>query len=209
MKAPASEKVVDLVSSEEEAAAELKRLAAEIAGHDRRYYRRMRRAHATRTTMRSASGTRAIEARFPGLAARRQPDERVGAMPTGRFGEVRHAVPMLSLDNAFDDADVPRLPRPGASFPRSRAEDAPMCSPLSRRSTASRRRCATRRASWFWLYARRRRGRRRRHRQPPHHRRYPAHDLAQRRAGRSSKCAAKSIWQGAFREDERRRTKGW
>jgi len=32
--------------------------------------------------------------------------EQVGAKPTGRFKKVRHAVPMLSLDNAFAEADV-------------------------------------------------------------------------------------------------------
>jgi DNA ligase (NAD+) len=34
------------------------------------------------------------------------PSTRVGAKPTGRFRKVRHSVPMLSLGNAFDDADV-------------------------------------------------------------------------------------------------------
>jgi DNA ligase (NAD+) len=32
--------------------------------------------------------------------------EQVGAKPSGRFKKVRHAVPMLSLDNAFAEADV-------------------------------------------------------------------------------------------------------
>ena len=32
--------------------------------------------------------------------------EQVGAKPSGRFKKVRHAVPMLSLDNAFADEDV-------------------------------------------------------------------------------------------------------
>ncbi len=34
------------------------------------------------------------------------PSLKVGAAPTGRFKKVRHAVPMLSLDNAFADDDV-------------------------------------------------------------------------------------------------------
>jgi len=47
-----------------------------------------------------------IESRFPQL---RRPDslsERVGAAPAEGFAKVRHAVPMLSLGNAFDDEDV-------------------------------------------------------------------------------------------------------
>ena len=48
----------------------------------------------------------AIEARFPELRRADSPSERVGAAPTGRFAEVRHAVPMLSLENAFSEEDV-------------------------------------------------------------------------------------------------------
>ncbi len=35
--------------------------------------------------------------------------EKVGAKPTGKFSKLRHAVPMLSLDNAFEDEDVVRF----------------------------------------------------------------------------------------------------
>ena len=34
------------------------------------------------------------------------PSKRVGAAPVEAFGKVRHAVPMLSLGNAFNDEDV-------------------------------------------------------------------------------------------------------
>ncbi|MCQ3942374.1 MAG: DNA ligase (NAD(+)) LigA, partial [Alphaproteobacteria bacterium] len=48
----------------------------------------------------------AIEARFPALIRKDSPSRRVGAAPVGRFRKVRHAVPMLSLDNAFGESDV-------------------------------------------------------------------------------------------------------
>jgi DNA ligase (NAD+) len=48
----------------------------------------------------------AIEARFPMLRRADSPSDRVGAAPGQGFGTVRHAVPMLSLENAFADGDV-------------------------------------------------------------------------------------------------------
>ncbi len=47
-----------------------------------------------------------IEAKFPDLKTDASPSQRVGAAPASGFGKVRHAVPMLSLGNAFDDQDV-------------------------------------------------------------------------------------------------------
>ncbi len=47
-----------------------------------------------------------IEARFPELAREDSPTRTVGAAPAGGFRKVRHAVPMLSLDNAFTAEDV-------------------------------------------------------------------------------------------------------
>ncbi len=49
---------------------------------------------------------RAIEARFPDLVRTDSPSLRVGAAPQEAFETVRHAEPMLSLDNAFSKADV-------------------------------------------------------------------------------------------------------
>jgi DNA ligase (NAD+) len=47
-----------------------------------------------------------IEAEFPELIAADSPTLRVGSAPSGRFAEVQHAVPMLSLANAFSDEEV-------------------------------------------------------------------------------------------------------
>ena len=48
----------------------------------------------------------AIEARFPDLKRADSPSEQVGAPVAEGFGKVRHAVPMLSLANAFDAEEV-------------------------------------------------------------------------------------------------------
>src|SRR5947209_5501074 len=92
--------------SEAEAKRELARLAAEIAENDRRYY--LDDAPAVSDADYDVLRRRnlAIEARFPALKRPDSPSERVGVAPAARFGKVVHAVPMLSLDNAFDEADV-------------------------------------------------------------------------------------------------------
>ena len=52
-----------------------------------------------------------LEARFPELQSPDSPTQRVGAAPVKAFAEVRHSVPMLSLDNAFDDEEVQAFER--------------------------------------------------------------------------------------------------
>jgi len=92
--------------SEAQAKAELKRLAGEIAAHDKRYYQQ----DAPTVTDAAYDALRqrnaAIEAHFPALIRADSPSRRVGATPAGKFKKVRHAVPMLSLDNAFAEQDV-------------------------------------------------------------------------------------------------------
>ena len=48
----------------------------------------------------------ALEREHPQLATADSPTRKVGAAPSGRFAEVVHAVPMLSLGNAFSDEEV-------------------------------------------------------------------------------------------------------
>ena len=91
--------------TQDEAATELARLAAEIARHDRLYhehdapeitdaeYDALRARHA------------AIEAQFPALLRADSPVRRVGASPATGFAKATHGAPMLSLDNAFAPED--------------------------------------------------------------------------------------------------------
>ncbi len=92
--------------TEAEAKAELARLAEVIAAHDRRYYLDEAPSVSDAEYDRLRQRNQAIEARFPGLRRSDSPSARIGAAPSGKFAEVRHAVPMLSLENAFNDDDV-------------------------------------------------------------------------------------------------------
>ena len=47
-----------------------------------------------------------LEAAHPDLVTADSPTQRVGNAPAGKFAEVRHAIPMLSLGNAFSDEEV-------------------------------------------------------------------------------------------------------
>ncbi len=53
----------------------------------------------------------ALERAHPELASPDSPTRKVGAAPSGRFAQVVHAVPMLSLNNAFSDEEVAEFVR--------------------------------------------------------------------------------------------------
>ena len=96
---------VDLLT-EKQAKAEHARLQVEISEHDRRYYQQDRPTISDAAYDALRARYNAIEARFPDLRTLESLSLKVGAAPTGRFKKVRHAVPMLSLDNAMADEDV-------------------------------------------------------------------------------------------------------
>ena len=50
-----------------------------------------------------------IEQEYPKLRTPNSPTQRVGAEPLSEFDEVKHAIPMLSLANAFDEKEMTRF----------------------------------------------------------------------------------------------------
>ena len=89
-----------------QAKAEHARLTAEIAQHDKRYYQEDRPSITDAEYDELRARYNAIEERFPDLRTLESLALKVGAAPSGKFKKVRHALPMLSLDNAFSDEDV-------------------------------------------------------------------------------------------------------
>lgn len=94
-----------------EAKAELQRLSDAISTADRQYHVEDAPVltDAEYDTLRRRN--QAIEERFPDLKLADSPSERVAPGPSEGFSKVRHARPMLSLANAFDDEDVHEFAR--------------------------------------------------------------------------------------------------
>jgi DNA ligase (NAD+) len=92
--------------TEDEARAELAQLAAQIAANDIAYHQNDAPiiSDAAYDVLRKRND--AIEARFPSLVRTDSPSKSVGAGVAEGFAKVRHAVPMLSLGNAFSDAEI-------------------------------------------------------------------------------------------------------
>ena len=95
----------------DEVRAELERLSVRMAEADAAYYGDdapvLSDAEYDALKARNAE----IEAACPDLALPNGPSARVGAAPSSRFAKVRHAEPMLSLDNAFTDENVAEFVR--------------------------------------------------------------------------------------------------
>ena len=94
------------VMTDLEAAAELAALAEQIAHHNQRYHGdddpEISDAEFDGLMRRNT----ALEAAFPHLVLPNSPSKTVGDTPKAGFSKRRHAVPMLSLGNAYNDADA-------------------------------------------------------------------------------------------------------
>ena len=90
----------------EEAKAEHERLAKIIREHDEAYYAEDAPVISDAEYDALRKDLLAIEARFPELITEESPSQNVGIAPSKGFRKVKHRVPMLSLDNAFDNEEL-------------------------------------------------------------------------------------------------------
>lgn len=106
---------------------EATRLRAELDDANYRYYvldePRMTDADYDRRLRRLQE----IEAEHPALATADSPTQRVGAAPDAGFPEVAHAVPMLSLDNAFNEEEIKAFVRRVADRLEAHGEPLAFC----------------------------------------------------------------------------------
>ncbi|MDN3557540.1 NAD-dependent DNA ligase LigA [Halomonas maura] len=106
---------------------EAARLRAELEDANYRYYvldePRMSDADYDRRLRRLQE----IEAEHPELETPDSPTQRVGAAPAEGFPELAHAVPMLSLDNAFDEEELAAFAKRVADRLEADPEDIAFC----------------------------------------------------------------------------------
>lgn len=89
----------------------IRKLREEIARHDYLYYVLNAPEIPDAEYDRLFRELQELEARHPELVTPDSPTQRVGGAPAAEFREVRHRVPMLSLNNAFTDEDVANFDR--------------------------------------------------------------------------------------------------
>jgi DNA ligase (NAD+) len=103
-------KVVEAIAADKltkrQANQELARLAQEIARHDKLYHQQDAPEISDAQYDALRQRLTAIETRFPELVTLDSPSMKVAPAPSAGFAKVRHARPMLSLDNAFADEEV-------------------------------------------------------------------------------------------------------
>ncbi|OPX56853.1 DNA ligase (NAD(+)) LigA [Oceanospirillum multiglobuliferum] len=90
---------------QQQAAEEIAQLSAELNHHNHLYYVLDQPSIPDAEYDRLMRRLQALEAEFPDLVQVDSPSQRVGGIALDSFKQVQHVVPMLSLDNAFDDEE--------------------------------------------------------------------------------------------------------
>jgi DNA ligase (NAD+) len=89
-----------------EAEKRIARLREEIRQHDHRYYVLAEPTISDLEYDKLYKELKDLEAQFPDLVTPDSPTQRVGGRPLEGFEQVTHAVPMLSIDNTYNEAEL-------------------------------------------------------------------------------------------------------
>ncbi|MBE8220672.1 MAG: NAD-dependent DNA ligase LigA [Alphaproteobacteria bacterium] len=92
--------------TKQEAAKELAALAKEITAHDIAYHQNDAPTISDADYDDKRRRNTALEEAFPHLIRADSPSNTIGAPASEAFGKIKHELPMLSLGNAFDEADI-------------------------------------------------------------------------------------------------------
>jgi len=99
------------MTSRRDAEKRIEKLREELRHHNYRYYVLDDPEVPDAEYDRLMRELQALESTHPELITADSPSQRVGGAPVAEFAEVRHAVPMLSLENAFEAEDVQEFDR--------------------------------------------------------------------------------------------------
>jgi DNA ligase (NAD+) len=95
-----------MAKDEAQAAKRISELRRDISEHDRRYYEEAAPTISDRDYDRLYQELVDLEAKFPALVTPDSPTQRVAGKPLQAFAQIRHRVPMLSLDNTYSEDEV-------------------------------------------------------------------------------------------------------
>ncbi|MGH7600008.1 MAG: NAD-dependent DNA ligase LigA, partial [bacterium] len=95
-----------MTPSQAQAQTEIDKLRKELTYHSYRYYVLDDPEISDAEYDRMFRKLQALEEKFPELVTPDSPTQRVGAAPLEEFETVTHTIPMVSLDNAFDDGEM-------------------------------------------------------------------------------------------------------
>ena len=86
--------------------AEVKALRAEILAHDKRYYELQAPTVADAEYDALMARLKALEEAHPELQTESSPTQKVSGAAASTFAPVKHARPMLSLDNTYNEEEI-------------------------------------------------------------------------------------------------------
>ncbi len=85
---------------------EIEHLRRELERHNRLYYVDARPEITDREFDRLMAKLTELETAFPQFASEDSPSRKVGGEPVSSFRQITHRIPMLSIDNAFEEAEL-------------------------------------------------------------------------------------------------------